>query len=118
MQNASKTVTVYRKVWNEETAADEYHGTVLSGVSFFSRLATTVATEGTEAACEGLLRIPVTAAPLNFALHNGDIVCEGEHPTSGKRPGDLSDLCTYVFTVVSVTQNSTGRAPHIKAVCK
>ena len=40
MRNANKTVTVYHKEWDEENAVDVYRGTVLSGVFFFSRIAT------------------------------------------------------------------------------
>ena len=118
MRNANKTVTVYRKVWDEETAADIYPGTVLKNVSFFSRISTAVKTDGTEAECEGILRIPLNFANCSIQLRNGDFVCEGALPTTGQRPGTLSDLCPYVFTVVSVTRNDTGKAPHMKVVLK
>lgn len=118
MRNADKTVTVYCKKWDEENAADVYPGMVLNGVSFFSRIATAVSTDGLTSACEGILRIPAEVCPEGLELKNGDLVCEGALQTDGLRPGDLDALCPYVFTVVGVTRNVTGKEPHIKVVCK
>lgn len=118
MHHARKTVTVYCKKWDEAGAADVYPGTVLSGVSFFSRISTTVSTDGLTAACEGILRIPTEVYPEGMELKNGDMVCEGALQTDGLRPADLDALCPYVFTVVGVTRNMSGREPHIKVVCK
>lgn len=118
MYHADKTVTVYRKEWDKEKGADMYHGEVLAGVSFFSRIATAVATEGLTAACEGILRIPMSVCPNGWAVKNGDLVCEGALQTDGLRPSDLGALCPYVFTVVGVTRNTSGNEPHIKVVCK
>lgn len=118
MHHADKTVTVYRKEWDAEKGIDVYLGTVLVGVSFFSRISTAVSTEGLTAACEGVLRIPMDACPDGFIIQNGDLMCEGTLETEGLRPSDLDGLCPYVFTVVGVTRNTSGREPHIKAVCK
>ena len=118
MRNANKTVTVYHKEWDEENAVDVYRGTVLSGVFFFSRIATAVSTDGLTAACEGILRIPANVCPDGLELKNGDIVCEGALQTDGLRPAYLEALCPYVFTVVGLTWNLTGKEPHIKVVCK
>lgn len=118
MRHADKTVTVYRKGWDSEKGADMYHGVVLAGVSFFSRISTSVSTDGLSAACEGVLRIPVDVCPDGLAINNGDLVCEGALQTEGLRPSDLDTLCPYVFTVVGVTRNTFGMEPHIKVVCK
>ena len=118
MHHADKTVTVYRKEWDEENAVDVYRGTVLSGVSFFSRISTAVSTDGLTAACEGVLRIPLAAYPNVLVLKNGDLVCEGALKTDGLRPAELDKLCPYAFTVVGVTRNTSSRQPHIKVVCK
>ena len=118
MRHANKTVTVYHKEWNEESAVDAYRGTVLSGVSFFSRISTAVSKEGQEHACEAVLRIPVDVCPTDLSLKNGDLVCEGALQTGGIRLEDPIRLCDYVFTVVGVTRNTSGREPHIKVVCK
>lgn len=118
MRHADKTVTVYRKSWDADAGADVYTGTVLQGVSFFSRIATTVSTEGLAAACEGTLRIPLEVIPKNLDLCSDDLVCEGALPTRGQRPADLGKLCPYVFTILDVTRNTSGRGPHVKVVCK
>lgn len=118
MHHADKTVTVYRKAWNPEAGVDVYPGTVVRNVSFFSRISTTVSTDGLQAACEGILRIPMESMPEGLELKNGDMVCEGELETEGMQPSDLDELCPYVFTIVGVTRNTSGRGGHIKAVCK
>ena len=118
MRNADKAVTVYHKEWDEEDAVDVYRGTVLSGVSLFSRTSTAVTTDGLTAACEAVLRIPLDTCPCDFELRNGDLVCEGALQTDGLRPSELDSLCPYVFTVVGISRNVSGREPHIKVVCK
>lgn len=118
MRHANKTVTVYHKSWDKEKSVDTYKGTVLKDVSFFSKIATAVTTEGLTAASEAVLRIPEEIIPVDFVLVNGDLVCEGELQTEGMRPGVLSELCPYVYTVVGVTQNFSVFGSHIKVVCK
>ena len=118
MHHADKTVTVYRKEWDEENAVDVYRGTVLSGVSFFSRISTAVSPDGLTAACEGVLRIPLAAYPNVLVLKNGDLVCEGSLTKNPESVAQLDNLCPYVFTVVGITRNTSGRAPHVKVVCK
>lgn len=118
MHHAGKTVTTYHKEWDVENAVDVYRGTVLNGVSFFSRISAAVSKEGQEHACEGVLRIPVDTYPSGLTLKNGDLVCEGALQTEGLRPADLDGLCPYVFTIVGITRNTDGRGAHIKVVCK
>lgn len=118
MRHCDKTVTIYRKEYDAENAFDVYRGTVIKGVSFFSKVATTVSTDGLTAASEATLRIPLDVAPSGLALKNSDLVCEGILQTEGLRPGDLADLCSYVYTIVGITRNASGREPHIKVVCK
>lgn len=124
MHHADKTVTVYRKRWDPEKGLDVYKGTVFTNVSFFSRISDDVSTDGMASACEGILRIhakslveklPETGRP---ALKPGDLVCEGSLPVAGLTPADMDKQCPYVFTITSVTLNTTGKEPHAKAVCK
>ena len=117
MRNAKKTVTVYQKEWDVEKDADAYRRTVLSGVSFFSHISTAVSTDGLSAACEGTLRIPAESYPDVLAIKNGDLVCEGPLQEIAM-VSELNSLCPYVFTVVGVTRNESGRCPHVKVVCK
>ena len=119
MHNAEKTVTIYRKRWDPGKGLDVYDGTVIPNVSFFSRIATAVSTDGMVAACEGILRIPKAEyCDHLLVLKAGDLVCEGKLPVAGQNPAELDKRCPYVFTVVGVTKNLTGREPHIKVVCK
>lgn len=118
MRNASKTVTVYRKEWDPDAGVDIYKGAVIPDVSFFSRISTNVSKEGLQAACEGILRVPVENWQEDLELKNGDLVCEGELETEGVGPSDLDELCPYVFTVIGITRNTSGRGAHVKVVCK
>lgn len=118
MKHADKTVTVYRKTWDPKAGVDIYPGTVIRNVAFFSRISTTVSTEGLQAACEGFLRIPVESIPDGLELKPGDLVCEGELETNGMRLDQLDKMCPHVFTVTGTTRNTSGRGSHIKAVCK
>lgn len=118
MRNATKTVTVYHKAWDPEKGADSYKGTVLKGVSFFSKVCTTVTTDGLTAASEAVLRIPEEVVSEDLTLVNGDLVCEGELQTEGMRPGVLNELCPCVYTVVGITRNLSVFGSHIKVVCK
>lgn len=118
MHNARKTVTVYHKEWDPEKGVDIYKGTVLKGVSFFSKVETSVTTDGLTAASEAVMRIPGEVIPEDLTLVNGDLVCEGELQTEGMRPGSLKDLCPYVYTVVGITRNFSVFGSHIKVVCK
>lgn len=117
MHNAKKTVTVYHKEWDQQKGVDVYKGTVLKGVSFLSRVCTTVTTDGLIAASEATLRIPEEVLPADLEMVNGDLVCEGELPVEGMQPGTLADLAT-VFTVVGITRNFSVFGSHMKVVCK
>lgn len=116
MRHTKKTVTVYRKVWDAEKGVDTYHGTVLENVSFFSKIATAVSTEGLSAACEAVLRIPLEVYPDGLVIQNGDKVGDGALVESH---GSLADIkCEYLYTVVGITRNTDGLGPHVKVVCK
>lgn len=116
MRHTNKTVTVYRKAWDPEKGVDTYHGTVLGNVSFFSKIATAVSTEGLTAACEAVLRIPLEVYPDGLVIQNGDKVCEGALAES---PESLADIeCEYLYTVVGITRNMNGHGSHVKVVCK
>lgn len=118
MHHADKTVTVYSKKWDENKGIDNYRGTVLDGVSFFSRISTAVSTDGLTAACEATLRVPVDVWPNDLDIKNGDLVCEGALLQAPANRAELDKLCPYVFTVVGVTRNLCGKGAHVKVVCK
>lgn len=118
MRHTEKTVTVYHREWDGDKGIDIYHRTVLQDVSFFSRISTTVSTDGLAAACEGVLRIPMAAYSDTLVLKNGDLVCEGALDADIKLASELDKLCPHVFTIVGITRNTAGRCPHVKVVCK
>lgn len=118
MRHSEKTVTIYQKRWDKEKAADTYRGTVLVGVSFFSKLATTVTTDGLVSACEATLRIPAELLSAAFVLKNGDLVCEGKYLTNPAGRMAIDAVCGQVYTIVGITNNTSGREPHVKVVCK
>ena len=118
MHHADKVITVYHKEWDAEKGVDRYRGTVLENVSFFSRIATSVSTDGLTAACEATLRIPMEVYPKGLEIRNGDLVCEGSLTENPASVAQLDNLCPYVFTVVGITRNTSGREPHVKVVCK
>lgn len=115
MQHAEKTVTVYHREWDAAQGMDAHHGTILTGVSFFARIATAVSTDGLAAACEAVCRIPMEVCPDEFLLSNGDLIIEGEGPV---KPNGVAEIPGHTYTVVGITRNTTGSAPHIKVVCK
>lgn len=117
MHHANKTVTVYHKEWDSVRGVDTYKGIVLKNVSFFCRVCTTVTTDGLTAANEAVLRIPEEVITEDLTLVNGDLVCEGAHPTEGMTPSSLMDRTT-VFAAVGITRNFTVFGSHIKVVCK
>ena len=118
MHHADKTVTIYQKQWDAERGVDTYLGTILDGVSFFSKTATAVSTDGLTAANEATMRIPSDIYPADLLIKNGDIVCEGALQTNPENRLEIDKLCSQVFAVVGVTLNTSGREPHVKVVCK
>lgn len=118
MRHSEKTVTIYQKRWDGEKGADTYKGTVLVGVSFFSKIATTVSTDGLVSACEAVLRIPAALLPKGLALKTGDLVCDGNYPTKPASRMAIDAVCSQVYTIVGITNNASGREPHTKVVCK
>lgn len=118
MHHADKTVTIYQKRWDGEKGIDTYQGVVLDGVSFFSKIATTVSTDGLMAACEATLRIPAAICPASLTLKNGDLVCEGALQANPASRLAIDAMCSQVYTVVGITRNTSGREPHVRVVCK
>ena len=118
MHHADKTVTIFQKRWDGEKGVDTYHGTILAGVSFFSKTATAVTTDGLTAANEATLRIPAETLPSELLIKNGDLVCEGALQTNPASRLAIDKLCSQVFAVVGITRNTSGREPHVKVVCK
>lgn len=115
MRHAAQTVTVYHGELDVDAGNDVYHGRVLTGVSFHGDTQVSVSKDGLAAAALATMRIPGTGFS---PVQKGDLVLLGTQETEGQRPGTLADLSDYVYTVVGVTDNTAGRAPHWKVVMK
>ena len=133
MNLCNETITVFNPKLNVTTDKDEYHGTVISGVSWFCEIVSTV-NEGLKAANKFTIRIPedadfggkAYADPLGYAgaedvsglftLRNGDIVARGAVTETGLRPAELHNNYE-AFTILGVTDNRRApNAPHWKVV--
>lgn len=133
MNLCNETITVFTPKLNTTTDKDEYHGTVITGVTWFCEIVSTV-NEGLKAANKFTIRIPedadfsgkTYAAPLTYAgaedvsglftLRNGDIVVRGAVTVTGLRPAELHKNYE-AFTILGVTDNRRSpNAPHWKVV--
>jgi hypothetical protein len=131
MQLCNETITVFNARLDAETGFDVYIPTVINGVSWHCELASTVDSSGLKAANKFTIRIPANAdcsgktyAPATeyagaasencFTIRNGDIVIKGEAAET-LRPAAL--LKQYEgFTILGVSDNRRGQAPHWKVV--
>lgn len=135
MRMCDKTITVYNAQYDEETGYDTYHGTILSGVSWFGELAASVDKTGLNAASKYTVRIPTDAvveggkryvSPKQYAtsdpaqfftLARGSIVVLGSCNLTNPRLPDLTRQSEEFFTVLGVTDSrNTVNAPHWKVV--
>lgn len=136
MKLCNETITVFNKRLAAETGYDVYIPTVISGVSWFCEIASTVDASGLKAANKFTIRIPTDAdfsgkqyvnpvdypqsdETVSFTLGNGDIIVKAAITDSGLKPSDLQKLYGEVVTVLGVTDNRrTANAPHWKVVGK
>lgn len=133
MNLCNETITVFNAKLNTTTDNDDYNGTVITGVSWFCEIVSTV-NEGLKAANKFTIRIPENAdfggkafaSPLDYAaaedvsglftLRNGDIIVRGAVTATGLRPATLHKDYE-AFTILGVTDNRRApHAPHWKVV--
>lgn len=126
-------ITVFNAKYNPATDSDDYNATIITGVSWFCEIVSSV-DKGLKAANKFTIRIPETAnfggrtyaAPAEYAstedasglftLHNGDIIVHGAVTETAPRPAALHKKYE-AFTVLGVTDNRRARnAPHWKVV--
>lgn len=115
MHHAKNTVTIYRKAWDSKKGIDVYLGTVITGVSFFAKIDTAVSTDGLTAANHAICRIPGNIYPKTVEPKNGDLICIGAQT---EVPENVNEIPEPYFTIVGITDNRSGKCPHIKVVCK
>lgn len=134
MRLCNETVTVFNKRLAEAAGYDVYVPTVITGVSWFCEIASTVDSSGLKAANKFTIRIPADAdfsgksyvnpaeyaasdERTSFTLGNGDIIVKAAITDTGLKPSDLQTQYGEVVTILGVTDNRrTKNAPHWKVV--
>lgn len=133
MKLCNETITVINSRFDPEQDCDTYSATVISGVSWFCEIASSVDGSGLKAADSYTVRIPENADcaksyvdPLAYAsanpesvftLKNGDSIVHGTVTGDNLRPSALRDQYSEVITILGVTDNRRARhAPHWKVV--
>jgi len=131
MQRADNMITLYNALYDSAAGYDRYKRAALSGVTWFSRVKTTVSGDGgLLAANEFTVRIPgelcsgyvepraYTGAVDTWTLQTGDIIIKGEALEENPRPADLKKAYRDIMTVIGVTDSRLGRGGHLKVVGK
>lgn len=135
MNMCDETITVFNAQFNPEKDLDEYHGTVISGVSWFGDIAAVVdPSTGLKAASKVTIRVPKnadfsgkayvdplsyqTADPTScFTLKSGSVIVKGAVSIDNPTPAMLHKQFTDAITVLGVTDNRRApNAPHWKVV--
>ena len=117
MKLCNDTITVFNARVDPDEGGNVWVPTVITGASWYLTDAATVDASkgGLVAANKVTVRIPVEAAPAEFALKNGDILVKGdaaavESPTPAKLKKLYGVDCA---TILGVTDNRRApRAPH------
>lgn len=134
MEMCKDVITVFNAQFDQEKDMDVYHGTIISGVSWFGDVSAVVdPATGLKAANNVRIRIPVdaefsgkayvdpvayeTSDPAStFTLKAGCIIVKGIMILSNPSPAALHRLPDAV-TVLGVTDNRRARnAPHWRVV--
>lgn len=132
MNLANEIITIFNQRHNEQTDLDEWIGSVISNVSWYSQMQDTVTDKGLKAANRYTIRIPEDAdtggktyvqpssfhssgrTDFVFTVAPGDVIVKGEAPISGQTPATLKkqfEMCT----VLGVTDNRRApNAPHLR----
>lgn len=134
MKLCNETITVFNKRQAQDTGYDVYIPTVITGVSWFCEIASTVDASGLKAANKFTIRVPTDAdfsgksyvTPVEYAtsdektsftLGNGDIIVKAAITDTDLKPSDLQQRYGEVVTILGVTDNRrTKNAPHWKVV--
>lgn len=131
MFQATETITVLNRKYNSSTGRDEWIATTISGVSWHSKIASTVTQTGLKMAKTATVRIPVGAdaggrsymTPAAYkaaqdtsgayTLARGDIIARGVYtpkPNESLTPAKLQETIEDCFTITEVIDNT--RRPH------
>lgn len=136
MRLCNEVITVFNAKLDTASGMDQYHPTVITGVSWYCDTASTVDDSGLKAANKFTIRIPEDADfsgnryvppaaytvgdPAGvFTLQNGDIIIKGALDREGLTPSTLLQMCGEIVTILSVADNRRApRAKHWKVVGK
>lgn len=139
MRLRNDTITVFNARYDAANDRDVYYATVISGVSWYDEIASTVDSSGLKAADRYTIRIPVDAdfsgksyvdpisytregsdPSLVFTLKSGDIIVKDAVIASADvRPAELQKAYPEFATILGVTDNRRApNAPHWKVVGK
>ena len=131
MYQTTETITVLNHRYNSSTGRDEWIPTVISGVSWHSKIAATVTQPGLKTAKTATVRIPTDAdtggkayaTPAAFrsladtsgayTLNRGDIVVRGSYtpgPGESLTPAKIQETAEDCVTITDVIDNT--RRPH------
>ena len=135
MKLCNEVITVFNHRINPEKGWNEYVGTVIRGVSWYSHMVSSVGEHGLNAADEVTVRIPedadfggksyVTPKAYKdetivsgvFTLANGDVIAKGAIEDTGLNPKAIKERSDESFTILSVTDNRRApNAPHFRVV--
>ena len=131
MYQTTETITVLNRKYNNSTGRDEWIPTVISGVSWHSKIAATVTQTGLKTAKTATVRIPLDASaggkgyvtPAAFklladtsgayTLNRGDVIARGDYmpkPSESLTPAALQEVAEDCVTITDVIDNT--RRPH------
>lgn len=136
MNLCNDIITVFNALMDADSGMDVYYGTVITGVSWYCEIASTVDSSGLKAANKFTIRIPVDADfsgktyidPISYAasaspddtftLKAGTIIVKDAVDTSTTiTPAELKKTYTDYVTVLGVTDNRRApNAQHFKVV--
>lgn len=134
MQQCTETITIINRRYNTSTGLDDWIPTVITGVSWHSKLTAAVTQTGLKAADTLVVRIPTSADTSGraymdpaaykkaesvsgaFTLAHGDLIVRGTVTQTGQTPltpAQVQAENADCFTIVSVGDNTRRpNAPH------
>lgn len=135
MNLCDDTLTLYNRRHDPANDRDVYHRTVISGISWYSTVKSTVTERGLKSANLYTIRIPLDAdfngknwidpkgyteagdVSNLFTLNEGDLIVKGKVSLEITVPAQIHQQFSEAFTVLSVTDNRRAlNAKHWKVV--
>ena len=125
MKECNETITVFNRLYDNDTGLDTWNPTVISGVSWDKKTDTAITDSGLKAAAKCTIRIPVDAEvsksyvePIyysdpatTFTLTAGDVIIRGTC-SECFNPAELKKRYPDMVTILGTTDNT--RRPHGK----